>query len=65
MIFLNIFRNFESLLNTSHQTYCNQNFKEASLKKLLRLFNDAGLVLDDVEALKKKTNIKNRKDSWL
>ena len=58
VIFLDIFHNFEGLWNTSHQNYCNKNAKVASLKKLLRKLTDAGLVLHDVEALKKKKKLK-------
>ena len=60
--FLDIFRNFECLWNTSHPQYCIRNAREASLKKLLQELSAAGVETADVEALKKK--IKNIKDSY-
>ena len=59
--FLDIFRNFECLWNTSHPHYCNHNAREGNLKKLIKELDVAGLEIADVEALKKK--IKNIKDS--
>ena len=60
VIFLDIFRNVEGLWNTSHQNCCNKNAKVASVKKLLHKLTDAGLVLYDVEALKKKNKKRER-----
>ena len=60
--FLDIFRNFECLWNTSHPQYCIRNAREASLKKLMQELSAAGVETANVEALKKK--IKNIKDSY-
>ena len=47
--FLDIFRNFECLWNTSHPQYCIRNAREASLKKLMQELSAAGVETADVD----------------